>query len=103
MKTYQDLLEVGEFEEQRINFVQQCINEFKVSDIYRDADIAYQYAKKKNVTINEYQKLLYTVSGNVVPDSIKSAGYSDWNSLFISQHYGDWPSPEIFFINVRTS
>ena len=60
-------------------------------------------------TLIAYYKGKYTmksvanISGNVVPDSIKSAGYSDWNSLFISQHYGDWPSPEIFFINVRTS
>lgn len=87
MKTYQDLLEVGEFEEQRIDFVQQCINEFKVSDIYRDADIAYQYAKKKNVTINEYQKLLYTVSGNVVPDNY-SANWkmpSNFFARFVTQ------------------
>ena len=26
-------------------------------------------------------------------------GYSDWTSLFVSTHYGDWPSPEVFFIN----
>ena len=87
MKTYQDLLEVGEFEEQRIDFVHQCINEFKVSDIYRDADIAYQYAKKKNVTINEYQKLLYTVSGNVVPDNY-SANWkmpSNFFARFVTQ------------------
>ena len=87
MKTYQDLLEVGEFETERIDFVQQCINEFKVSDLYRDADIAYQYAKKKNVTINEYQKLLYTVSGNVVPDNY-SANWkmsSNFFSRFVTQ------------------
>ena len=87
MKTYEDLLEVGEFEAERIDFVQQCINEFKVSDLYRDADIAYQYAKKKNVTINEYQKLLYTVSGNVVPDNY-SANWkmpSNFFARFVTQ------------------
>ena len=25
--------------------------------------------------------------------------YDSWNQLFISTHYGDWPSPEVFFIN----
>ena len=87
MKTYQDLLEVGDDEARRIDFVQQCINEFKVSDLYRDADIAYQYAKKKNVTISEYQKLLYTVSGNVVPDNY-SANWkmtSNFFARFITQ------------------
>ena len=69
MKTYQDLLEVGENESDRIDFVRQVINEFKSSDIYREADVAYEYAKHKNVTINQYQKLLYTVSGEVVPDN----------------------------------
>ncbi len=26
-------------------------------------------------------------------------GYSNWNQLFTVTHYGDWPSPEVFFIN----
>jgi len=69
MKTYQDLLAVGENEKDRIDFVRQVINEFKSSDIYRDADVAYQYAQRKNVTINKYQKLLYTISGKAVPDN----------------------------------
>ena len=69
MKTFQDLLEVGEYESERLDFVRQVINEFKGSDIYREADIAYQYAKRRNVTINQYQKLLYTISGEAVPDN----------------------------------
>ena len=69
MKTYQDFLEVGESESKRTEFIRQVINEFKSSDVYREADVAYQYAQHKNVTINQYQKLLYTVSGEVVPDN----------------------------------
>ena len=26
-------------------------------------------------------------------------GYNNWNELFVMTHYGDWPSPEVFFIN----
>ena len=26
-------------------------------------------------------------------------GYDNWDQLFIMIHYGDWPSPEVFFIN----
>ena len=69
MKTYQDLQAVGEDEKSRMDFVRQVINEFKTTDIYREADVAYQYAQRKNVTINQYQKLLYTISGKAVPDN----------------------------------
>lgn len=69
MKTYQDLLQVGENDSERADFVRQVINEFKSSDIYREGAIAYEYAKHRNTTINQYQKLLYTVSGKAVPDN----------------------------------
>lgn len=26
-------------------------------------------------------------------------GYSNWNQLYVRSHHGDWPSPEVFFIN----
>lgn len=25
--------------------------------------------------------------------------YSNWNELYVATHYGDWPSPEVFFLN----
>ena len=69
MKTWQDLEAVGEDKLIRADFVRQIINEFKCSDIYREAVIAYDYAKHRNTTINQYQKLLYTMSGKAVPDN----------------------------------
>ncbi len=72
MKTYQDLLAVGEDEKKRADFVRSAISEFKNTDIYREAVIAFDYAKHRNVTINQYQKLLYTLSGNAVPDNISA-------------------------------
>ena len=68
-KTYQDFLEVGEDDTKRMDFVLQVINDHKGSKVYKEANIAYEYAKHHNVTINQYQKLLYTVSGNAVPDN----------------------------------
>lgn len=68
MKSYQDLLQVGEGEAARMQFVSDAISEYKASDIYRRAVIAEQYAKKKNVTIMQYQKFLYTAQGKAVPD-----------------------------------
>lgn len=29
----------------------------------------------------------------------ETTGYKDWNELFTTTHYGDWPSPEVFFVN----
>lgn len=77
MKYYEDLLEQGANAE----FVLSAINEHKASTLYDEADIAYQYFKKRNVTITQYQKLLYTLSGEAVPDNY-SANYKFCNSFF---------------------
>ena len=68
MKTYQDLIAVGEDENERMAFVKQCITQHKTTGMYRTARVAEQYNKHINVTINEYQKILYTVSGKAIPD-----------------------------------
>lgn len=69
MKTYQDLQQVGEDDTKRIEFVKQIIYDHKKSDLYQGGSDAFEYAKHRNVTIYTFQKLLYTVSGNVVPDN----------------------------------
>ena len=70
--TYQDLQNVGEDEHARIEFVLKAINNYKNCDEYRIAIIAEEYNKHKNVTINEYQKLLYTVTGKAIPDNFSA-------------------------------
>ena len=72
MKTYQDLLEIGENITDRMDFVRRIINEYKASEGYREGTTAYEYACHRNVTINQYQKLLYTVSGKAVPDNFSA-------------------------------
>lgn len=81
MKTYEDLLEVIEREKELQDFVLGIINEHKQSDLYREAQVAYEYYKKRNVTITKYQKLLYTISGKAVPDNY-SANYKFVNAFF---------------------
>lgn len=63
MKTYQDLLKVPANEEDRMQFVKQCIDEHKSSDDYKTAITAQAYDKRKNITILAYQKVLYNLSG----------------------------------------
>lgn len=87
MITYQDLLAVGEDEKERMDFVRKVIAEHRNSELYRTADIADQYFRHRNVTITEYQKILYTVTGKAVPDNW-SANYkmaSRYFKRFITQ------------------
>lgn len=87
MKTYQDLVALGENEHDRINFVYSLINEHRASAKYKEADEAEQYDMHQNVTINRYQKFLYTVSGKAVPDNY-SANYklaSNFFHIFVTQ------------------
>jgi hypothetical protein len=69
IKTYQDLLEVGQNEKKRMDFVLSAIQEHKSSEGYLIARDAELYANGKNATIMNYQKLLYTLSGKAVPDN----------------------------------
>lgn len=79
--TYQDLLAVGNDEKKRMDFIQNVIQTHKKSDQYKTAIIAQNYAKRQNVTIAEYKKLLYTISGKAVPDNY-SANYKLYSNFF---------------------
>ena len=48
MKTYQDLLDIGEYEKQRMEFVLSAILEHKWSDLYKTAYDAELYYKHQN-------------------------------------------------------
>lgn len=80
MKTYEDFLK--QTTEQEIQeFVRTAISDHKTSPLYKEAKIAYEYYRKRNVTITNYQKLLYTLSGQAVPDNF-SANYKFANAFF---------------------
>lgn len=73
MITYQDFEKIKDrSEEERMAFVQSVINNHRNSDTYMTAYIADQYNRHKNVTIREYQKILYTVTGKAVPDNFSA-------------------------------
>lgn len=82
MKYYDDLKALPEGDEQKMmEFVLSAIEEHKNSDLYKEAVDAYEYFKKRNVTITKFRKLLYTMSGEVVPDNY-SANYKFCNGFF---------------------
>lgn len=88
MKTYQDFLEVAEkSDRERMEFILSAINNHKDSDLYKQAVIAKEYDAHRNVTIANFQKLLYTLSGKVIPDNY-SPNYklrSNFFANFITQ------------------
>ena len=88
MKTYQDFLEVAEkSDRERMEFILSAINNHKDSDLYKQAVIAKEYDAHRNVTIANFQKLLYTLNGKVIPGNY-SPNYklrSNFFANFITQ------------------
>ena len=69
MKTYQDLLKTGKNETERQKFIYTAITDFQASENYRQASEAEKYATGQNPLISKYQKFLYTITGQAVPDN----------------------------------
>lgn len=87
LKTYQDLLLIGESEVDRMDFVQQVINEHKSSELYKIAQIANDYYCQRNTTITNFQKTLYNLHGRPV-DDLWSANHklaSNFFKRFVTQ------------------
>lgn len=68
MKTYNDLVAVGENEKERIDFIRQAINEHCSSDRYKTAVDAELYYDGLNPTINRYEKIIYDMQGRAHTD-----------------------------------
>ena len=85
--TYNDLLDIGENEKQRMEFVLSAIREHKWSDLYKTAYDAELYYKHQNPTIMRYQKWVYNMYGQKVPDvwSPNNKIASNWYNYFTTQ------------------
>lgn len=87
MITYQDLLDVGDREDSRMEFVLNAIHQHKSTRKYDKGVCAEEYYRHLNRTIMQFQKLLYTVSGKAVPDNW-TANYklaSNFYKIFVTQ------------------
>ena len=74
MRTYQNLAAISESESKVKKFVFDVIAEHKDSAAYKTASAAEKYYARKNVTIMAFQKMLYNMHGQEVPD-MWSANY----------------------------
>ena len=69
MLTYQDFLKVPDYDKDRIAFVRRVIDQHKATSLYQTAKIADEYVRHQNRTIREFQKFLYTTTGQKVADN----------------------------------
>lgn len=70
--TYQDLLQAGKSEKDRMEFVKSAIGKWRTCSFYQTALVADQYDKKQNPDIQKFTKMLYTVTGRQIPDNYSS-------------------------------
>ena len=69
MVLYQDLMEIAPTDEHnRLAFVQAAISKHKASKEYQMAVTADKYDRKQNETIDDYEKTITTMTGQVVHD-----------------------------------
>ena len=85
--TFNDLVEIGENERDRMAFVLDAIKEHKGSDLYKTAYDAELYYKHQNPTIMRFQKWVYNQMGQKVPDiwSPNNKIASNWYNYFTTQ------------------
>lgn len=72
MKTYQDLLKKSDTEANKAQFCRDAVDEFMHSTEYAEAKAGEAYYNKHNLTIEAFQKYLYSISGRQVPDIFSS-------------------------------
>lgn len=85
--TFNDLVEIGENERDRMEFVLDAINEHKSSELYKTAYDAELYYTHQNPTIMRFQKWVYNMYGQKVPDiwSPNNKIASNWYNYFTTQ------------------
>lgn len=85
--TYNDLLEIGENERDRMEFVLKAIAEHKRTADYLTAVDAELYYKHQNPTIMRFQRFVHNQFGQKVPDiwSANNKIASNWYNYFTTQ------------------
>lgn len=87
MKTYNDLIAVGESDKARMDFIRECINEHENSQLFKIARTGNDYMSGNNTTIRNLQKTLVTKTGQIVADrwSPNHKTVSNFFNRFVTQ------------------
>lgn len=68
IKTFQDLLQVGENERERMNFALAAVKEWESGETVRTAKTAAAYFAGENTTIMHYSRIVYNLAGQARKD-----------------------------------
>ena len=68
MKTFQDLIEVGEGDKERAEFCLSALQLFQGTELFKTAQDADAYYRHRNPTIARAQKIIYNLMGQATPD-----------------------------------
>ena len=68
MLTYQDLLDCGQDERRRMDFIRSAVSQHKSSGLYKTAVDAQLYYDGENPTITKYEKIIYDLQGRAHVD-----------------------------------
>lgn len=68
MKTYQDLINAND----KSKFAFTAISDYKASEAYKQAVEGIDYTTGRNTAITSFKKLLYTITGEAVPDNFSA-------------------------------
>ena len=71
----------GGSEQKLCEFVQKAIDDYKGTELYRTAVLADEYVRRRNRTILNFRKLLFTMTGKTI-DDIFSANFKLPNGIF---------------------
>lgn len=83
VKTYQDLLAVGENDRARMDFINECISKFESSPEYRFAADALLYYRGENPTIARAEKIVWDMLGQAHIDNV-SPNHKIYSRYFFS-------------------
>lgn len=87
MLTYQDFLGVTDNERARADFVRKVITDHKGSTLYKTAKTADEYARCRNTTTMNYQKMITDITGRSYADKTATVHRSTSNffNIFVTQ------------------
>ena len=72
MLTHSDLIKCGDDETKRIEFIEQAINDFRISQEYKTAKKSIAYDRKENPDIAAVEKIIYDMQGIAHKDLVSA-------------------------------
>lgn len=104
MLTYNDFTALGDNDRERRDFILRAVAEHTASDEYRTAMIADEYYHLKNPTIMRFQRLVYDIYGQAVPDIWRPNHKipSNWYQYFVAQAVGHLLANGVYFEDEAT-